>query len=440
MSKPRIVSRYGANKTVRCLRATAKSILAVMAVTTCKEIAAFQIIPFVAKHHVHTGIPFFGMIGCCPVVGVPKTKTGAVRGHCEMNNCNECGELRSSVPFRFLSTVKRRLVGRRRIRSIVLRAKGSSDASSGTEAEVSRLRQENEILKNLVAELEEENKKLESRPPQRIVIETFEGEGRPMLDANGEEIPSWFEAGEQYFGEAEVILDEDGGATVATTWELEKASDREESRSTVAEDSSCDEYDEDACPIEPNLSFTDALRDRAYWLVGLLAMQSMSGFILARNEELLQSHPVIVYFLTMLVGAGGNAGNQASVRVIRGLALGTLNEQTQRRFLNREFKMALSLSTVLSFAGFARAAVFRTPFAETVAVTTSLCLIVFSSICLGAILPLFLKRLGVDPAHSSTTIQVVMDILGVVMTVIVSTTLLDSPIGQALIAKLSWGQ
>ena len=43
-------------------------------------------------------------------------------------------------------------------------------------------------------------------------------------------------------------------------------------------------------------------------------MQSFSGIILSRNEALLADHPVIVYFLTMLVGAGGNAGNQASVR------------------------------------------------------------------------------------------------------------------------------
>lgn len=70
----------------------------------------------------------------------------------------------------------------------------------------------------------------------------------------------------------------------------------------------------DECPVEPNISFTDALKSRANWLVGLLALQSCSGFILARNEALLQDHPVIVYFLTMLVGAGGNAGNQASVR------------------------------------------------------------------------------------------------------------------------------
>jgi hypothetical protein len=70
----------------------------------------------------------------------------------------------------------------------------------------------------------------------------------------------------------------------------------------------------DECPVEPNISFMDALKSRANWLVGLLALQSCSGFILARNEALLQDHPVIVYFLTMLVGAGGNAGNQASVR------------------------------------------------------------------------------------------------------------------------------
>lgn len=139
----------------------------------------------------------------------------------------------------------------------------------------------------------------------------------------------------------------------------------------------------------------------------------------------------------MLVGAGGNAGNQASVRVIRGLALGTLNEDTQSQFLTRELKMAVSLSTILSIAGFLRASVFHTPLPETLAVTTALAMIVFSSICLGAILPLILKRMGVDPAHSSTTIQVVMDILGVILAVLVSNLLLDSPFGHLLVSRLS---
>ena len=67
----------------------------------------------------------------------------------------------------------------------------------------------------------------------------------------------------------------------------------------------CDDLDEDSCPVEPTVSFGSALRDRAYWLVGLLVMQSCSGLILSRNEALLANHPIIIYFLTMLVGAGG---------------------------------------------------------------------------------------------------------------------------------------
>jgi len=123
--------------------------------------------------------------------------------------------------------------------------------------------------------------------------------------------------------------------------------------------------------------------------------------------------------------------------VIRGLALGTLNEDTQQQFLTREFKMAFALSGVLSVAGFLRAIIFRTPFAETIAITSALSVIVLFSICLGAVLPILLKKLGVDPAHSSTSIQVIMDILGVILTVFVSTIILDSPIGQSIISKLS---
>ena len=94
------------------------------------------------------------------------------------------------------------------------------------------------------------------------------------------------------------------------------------------------------------------------------------------------------------------------------IALGTLNPQTQSQFLSRELRMAFVLSLILSLAGFLRAMLFQTPLPETLAVTMALSMIVFSSICLGAVLPLVLQKVGVDPAHSSTTIQVVMDILG----------------------------
>ena len=67
--------------------------------------------------------------------------------------------------------------------------------------------------------------------------------------------------------------------------------------------------------------------------------------------------------------------------------------------------MGVCLSIILGTAGCIRAAVFLTPWLETVAITSSLFMIVIISIVLGALLPLGMKRLGIDPAHSSTTIQ-----------------------------------
>ena len=56
------------------------------------------------------------------------------------------------------------------------------------------------------------------------------------------------------------------------------------------------------------------------WLFALMLVQSVSGFVLEGFESLIAEHLILSHFLTMLVGAGGNAGNQAAVLVIRGLA------------------------------------------------------------------------------------------------------------------------
>ena len=54
-------------------------------------------------------------------------------------------------------------------------------------------------------------------------------------------------------------------------------------------------------------------------MLGLLVLQSTSSFVLDNYQQLLKDHIVVTLFLTMLVGAGGNAGNQSSIKVIRGL-------------------------------------------------------------------------------------------------------------------------
>jgi len=112
--------------------------------------------------------------------------------------------------------------------------------------------------------------------------------------------------------------------------------------------------------------------------------------------------------------------------VIRGLATGSLNSTTIPFFLKTEAIMALCLSIILGISGFIRAAVFQTETAETVAITSSLFIIVLISIFAGSLLPFGMKRIGIDPAHSSTTIQVLMDIMGVMITCVISSIIMKS--------------
>lgn len=187
-----------------------------------------------------------------------------------------------------------------------------------------------------------------------------------------------------------------------------------------------------------NSTFVQGLINRSSWLIGLLIFQSFSSYILSNNEELLQKHPSIVFYLTMLVGAGGNAGNQATVRVIRELAVGSLVGKAKINFILREMLMAVALSLIVGVFGFLRVYVFSdVPLAESIAITIALTSIVLMSVVVGALLPLLFQKVGLDPANSSTTIQVIMDISGVLITCLVATMVLDSAIGSYLMNKLN---
>lgn len=51
-----------------------------------------------------------------------------------------------------------------------------------------------------------------------------------------------------------------------------------------------------------------------------------------------------------------------------------------------------------------------------IAISMSLFMIVMSSVMLGTLLPFVIAKAGLDPANAGTSIQVVMDILGVAIT------------------------
>lgn len=78
-----------------------------------------------------------------------------------------------------------------------------------------------------------------------------------------------------------------------------------EMQGSIDNEQQCEKYEYGTCPMEKNVNFVTSFIERAGWLVGLLIFQSFSSIILSSNTELLSRHPTVIFFLTMLVGAGG---------------------------------------------------------------------------------------------------------------------------------------
>ena len=168
-----------------------------------------------------------------------------------------------------------------------------------------------------------------------------------------------------------------------------------------------------------------SLLDRFFLLAGLLFLQSCSSLVLSSYADFIQQHVIVTLYLTMLVGAGGNAGNQAAVLVIRMLATSSRRIQSLN-ILWREMKVAFVMGILMIVIGFGRVYIFEGGDVwATIAITASLYVIVTVSIVLGSALPLLLHRFRLDPAHAGPVIQVIMDILGVLVTCAICSVILQ---------------
>lgn len=185
----------------------------------------------------------------------------------------------------------------------------------------------------------------------------------------------------------------------------------------------------DLPPADPPILVEAWARGR--WLLGLLAVQSTSSFVLEAYADLLRDHLVVSIFLTMLVGAGGNAGNQSAIHVIRGLATGTLTPSARdfARTIAHQAGVGAVLAAGLALGGYGRVALSGGSPLDAAAIGASLFGIVLASVCVGTALPFGLARVGIDPANAGTSVQVAGDVLGVAITCVICTAVLGQAAG-----------
>jgi magnesium transporter len=165
-----------------------------------------------------------------------------------------------------------------------------------------------------------------------------------------------------------------------------------------------------------NASFVEYIRKRAPWLLVLFVGGFFTTTAMRRFDGVLASVAQLSFYVPLLISAGGNSGSQSSTLVIRGLAVGDITTSDWWRVLFREVAQGLVLGILVALLGVARVVIAGDPPGMAVLVAVTLVCNVMLGCIVGGMMPLFLHRIGIDPATSSTPfIATLIDVMGIVI-------------------------
>ncbi|MCL2229766.1 MAG: magnesium transporter [Treponema sp.] len=143
-------------------------------------------------------------------------------------------------------------------------------------------------------------------------------------------------------------------------------------------------------------------RNRFLWMLILMLSATITGTIISSFEKGLMAIPILMAFIPMLMNTGGIAGSQSSTLIIRGMAVGEIDLKDILIILWKELRVAVLCGLGLGLVNFIRVLIMNNnDWKLCLTITVSL----FCTICMaktvGGVLPIFAKRLKIDPAIMS---------------------------------------
>jgi magnesium transporter len=164
-------------------------------------------------------------------------------------------------------------------------------------------------------------------------------------------------------------------------------------------------------------SIISAARWRLPWLTVSLVEGILAVTIFATYLDRISPWLMLVGFLPMLAGMGGNIGTQSATIVVRGLATGRVDLKQVGTVIWRETRIAGILG--LLYGGVLWIASFFLPELPPMAglvIGTSICAIMILAAAVGSFLPMLCARISVDPTVATGPfLTSLMDILGMVV-------------------------
>jgi magnesium transporter len=167
------------------------------------------------------------------------------------------------------------------------------------------------------------------------------------------------------------------------------------------------------------------IQKRAGWLVILFFSEMLTATAMQFFQKEIEAATVLALFIPLIMSSGGNSGSQASTLIIQAMALGEVTIADWWRVMRRELISGLALGIILGSIGFFRIIIWQQLhifdygiYWKLVAATIffSLIGIVLWGSLVGSMLPLFLKKLKLDPAASSAPfVATLVDVTGIVI-------------------------
>ncbi|MBP3603264.1 MAG: magnesium transporter [Lachnospiraceae bacterium] len=167
-------------------------------------------------------------------------------------------------------------------------------------------------------------------------------------------------------------------------------------------------------------------KKRMPWLLLLMISATFSGSILTTFEDALQKCAVLIAYIPMLMSSGGNAGEQSSVTIIRGLSLQEIEFKDAYKVIWKEVRVAMLCGLTLAIANFAKLIWFDgIDILVAVVICITLVMTILAAKLVGCVLPMLAKKVGFDPAvMASPFITTIVDIISLLVYFKVATLLL----------------
>lgn len=154
-------------------------------------------------------------------------------------------------------------------------------------------------------------------------------------------------------------------------------------------------------------------KKRASWLGVNLFTAIVASVVIALFEDTLQSMVALAVLMPIVASMGGNAGTQSLTVVVRQLALGGISKGDAMRIIKKEVLISLMNGFIFAVVMGVVAAVWFGINMLGVVIALSMVINLLMAGLFGAAIPLFLKRVDVDPAIGSTVIlTTVTDVVG----------------------------